>query len=56
MPGDNFKEHYTDYTFKKLNTPEKEAYEKRCASIGKIGDTLGSHHKHKDFSRKDDRF
>ena len=56
VPGDNFKEHYSDYTFKKLNVKEKEEYDRRCAKIGETGNKLGSYHKHKDFKRKDDRF
>lgn len=56
VPGDNFKEHYSDYTFKKLNVKEKEEYDRRCAKIGETGNKLGSYHKHKDFERKDDRF
>ena len=56
VPGDNFKEHYSDYTFKNLNTKEKEEYDRRCAKIGETGNKLGSYHKHKDFERKDDRY
>lgn len=56
VPGKNFEQHYSDYTFKKLNTKEKEERDRRLAKIGETGNKLGSYHKHKDFKRLDDRF
>tara|TARA_R100001594_G_scaffold9287_2_gene22885 strand:+ start:308 stop:766 length:459 start_codon:yes stop_codon:yes gene_type:complete len=56
VESDNFREHYSDYTFKKLNVKEKEERDRRLAKIGETGNKLGSYHKHKDFKRKDDRF
>ena len=45
-PSENFSEHYSDYTYKKLSSTEVLEKEDRFASIGKTIDSLGSYHKH----------
>ena len=44
VPNDNFNEHYSEYTHKKLNTKEKEESNRRAASIANTVNKLGSHH------------
>tara|TARA_R110000824_G_scaffold26724_1_gene91568 strand:- start:45 stop:521 length:477 start_codon:yes stop_codon:yes gene_type:complete len=46
IPGETFSEHYSDYTYKKLNGREVDEKNKRFASIGRTVDKLGSYHKH----------
>jgi predicted nucleic acid-binding Zn ribbon protein len=46
IPGENFSEHYSDYTVRKLSSTEVLDKENRFASIGKTIDSLGSYHKH----------
>tara|TARA_R110000751_G_scaffold233174_1_gene334041 strand:+ start:97 stop:573 length:477 start_codon:yes stop_codon:yes gene_type:complete len=46
VPNENFSEHYSDYTYKKLNAREVDEKKRRFASIGKTIDSEGSYHKH----------
>jgi putative FmdB family regulatory protein len=44
QPSEHFKDHYSDYTFKKLNAKEMDERKRQAASIANTVNKLGSHH------------
>lgn len=44
VPSENFKDHYSDYTYKKLNAREMDERKRRLATIANTVNKLGSHH------------